>query len=247
MIVVGAGAGRVRAQVQLVRVLLAGACSGLAGAVFIGSASVAQGAASRCCSGCSSPCVGMENPAAHPRFTFGIVELLGGVNLIPMMVGMFAVSEILRYVVGAGRRRRGSSTEQIGNVFTGMWGADASTTWRRCCAAARSARSSASSRAPGADMAAWMSYAMSKRFSKEPEKFGTGHVEGIVEAGAANNCVARRRLDPGAGVRHPRRLDHRHRDRRALPEGHESRARRSSSTTRRTSTRSSSSSSSPTC
>ena len=30
---------------------------------------------------------------------------------------------------------------------------------------------------------------MSKKFSKEPEKFGTGHVEGIVEAGAANNCA----------------------------------------------------------
>jgi len=36
-------------------------------------------------------------------------------------------------------------------------------------------------------MASWMSYAMSKRFSSEPEKFGTGHVEGIVESGAANN------------------------------------------------------------
>jgi TctA family transporter len=38
-------------------------------------------------------------------------------------------------------------------------------------------------------MAAWMSYAVSKRFSKEPEKFGTGHVEGIIEAGAANNSA----------------------------------------------------------
>ena len=32
-----------------------------------------------------------------------------------------------------------------------------------------------------------MSYAMSKRFSKEPEKFGTGHPEGLIEAGASNN------------------------------------------------------------
>ena len=39
----------------------------------------------------------------------------------------------------------------------------------------------------GADMAAWMSYAMSKRFSKQPEKFGTGHPEGLIEAGASNN------------------------------------------------------------
>jgi TctA family transporter len=37
-------------------------------------------------------------------------------------------------------------------------------------------------------MAAWVSYAMSKRFSKEPEKFGTGHPEGLVEAGASNNA-----------------------------------------------------------
>ena len=40
----------------------------------------------------------------------------------------------------------------------------------------------------GADMAAWVSYALAKRFSKEPEKFGTGHPEGLVEAGASNNA-----------------------------------------------------------
>jgi len=41
----------------------------------------------------------------------------------------------------------------------------------------------------GCDIAAWVTYATSKRFSKEPEKFGTGHVEGIVESGAANNAA----------------------------------------------------------
>ncbi len=41
----------------------------------------------------------------------------------------------------------------------------------------------------GADIAAWITYAMSKRFSKTPEKFGTGHIEGIIEAGAANNAA----------------------------------------------------------
>jgi TctA family transporter len=40
----------------------------------------------------------------------------------------------------------------------------------------------------GADIAAWITYAVSKRFSKEPEKFGTGHVEGLVDAGTANNA-----------------------------------------------------------
>jgi TctA family transporter len=40
----------------------------------------------------------------------------------------------------------------------------------------------------GGDIAAWMAFAVSKKTSKEPEKYGTGHVEGIVEASAANNA-----------------------------------------------------------
>lgn len=41
----------------------------------------------------------------------------------------------------------------------------------------------------GADIAAWVSYAVSKRFSKTPEKFGTGHVEGIIESTSSNNAA----------------------------------------------------------
>jgi putative tricarboxylic transport membrane protein len=40
----------------------------------------------------------------------------------------------------------------------------------------------------GADIAAWISYALARRLSKEPEKFGTGHVEGVASATAANNA-----------------------------------------------------------
>src|SRR6188508_412050 len=44
-------------------------------------------------------CVGLGNPAGFPRFTFGSVELLGGIGMIPMMIGMFAISEIIRFAV----------------------------------------------------------------------------------------------------------------------------------------------------
>src|SRR2546423_11008962 len=44
-------------------------------------------------------CVGLGNPAGFPRFTFGNTELLGGIGLIPLMIGMFAISEILRFAV----------------------------------------------------------------------------------------------------------------------------------------------------
>jgi TctA family transporter len=131
--------------------------------------------------------IGLDNPAGHPRFTFGSIELLGSVGLIPMMIGMFAVSEILRYAVetsGAGEH----FTRQIGNVFRGMWGL----TKRYWASILRgSALGTAIGALPGAgaDIAAWMSYAMSKKFSKEPQKFGTGHVEGLIESGAANNSA----------------------------------------------------------
>src|SRR5690606_41220363 len=41
----------------------------------------------------------------------------------------------------------------------------------------------------GADIAAWISYAVPKRFSREPEKVGTGHIEGIVDSTSANNAA----------------------------------------------------------
>src|SRR5437868_2273816 len=44
-------------------------------------------------------CVGLGNPAGFPRFTFGNAELTGGIGMIPMMVGMFAISEVIRFVV----------------------------------------------------------------------------------------------------------------------------------------------------
>ena len=131
--------------------------------------------------------VGLDNPAAYPRFTFGNAELAGGLTLIPMMIGMFAVSEILRNASSIDEPWEMAKV-RVGNVFAGMW-----RLIRKYPAAILrgSTLGTLIGALPGAgaDIAAWMSYAMSKKFSKEPEKFGTGHVEGIVEAGAANNSA----------------------------------------------------------
>jgi TctA family transporter len=159
---------------------------GLAGAVFIGNASVLKASISLLL-GLLVACIGLDNPAAHPRFTFGNTELTGGVSLIPMMVGMFAVSEILRFMVHLDPPLK-LATENIGNVFKGMWGLLTKYKWPLVRGSALGTIIGIQP-GSGADMAAWMSYAVAKKFSKEPEKFGTGHVEGIVEAGAANNSA----------------------------------------------------------
>jgi TctA family transporter len=132
-------------------------------------------------------CVGLENPAGAPRWTFGNSELMGGIPLIPLMIGMFAVSEVLRFA-SASVRPEMAVDRPFGNVFAGMWGLIKK---YKLGLFRGSALGTAVGALPGAgaDIAAWMSYAVSKKFSKEPEKFGKGHVEGIVESGAANNSA----------------------------------------------------------
>jgi putative tricarboxylic transport membrane protein len=131
--------------------------------------------------------VGMENPAAFPRFTFDNENLIGGVTLIPMMVGLFAVSEVLRYVTSVERPLQ-LAQEKIGNIFKGQWALVIQYPLQTLRGSALGTVIGALPGA-GADIAAWMSYAVSKKFSKQPEKFGTGHVEGVIESGAANNSA----------------------------------------------------------
>jgi TctA family transporter len=157
---------------------------GLAGAVFIGNASVLKACISLLL-GLLVACIGLENPAAHPRFTMGLPQLMSGVELIPMMVGMFAISELLRYITNMDPPAV-IAVQRIGNIFAGMWDLLKKYRWPLVRGSALGTVIGIQP-GSGADMASWMSYAMSKKFSKEPEKFGTGHVEGIVESGAANN------------------------------------------------------------
>lgn len=130
--------------------------------------------------------IGIDVTAGYPRFTFGSVELMGGVGFIPAMVGMFALSEILRYA--AAPAEQGDVQQRIGNVFRGM----GRVLWRyRTNVLRGNVIGTAIGILPGAgaDIAAWVSYAAGRKFSREPEKFGTGHVEGLVDAGAANNAA----------------------------------------------------------
>ena len=132
-------------------------------------------------------CIGLGNPAGFPRFTFGNVEMMGGIGMVSMMIGMFAISEIIRYMVDTNPQAE-LVVEQVGNVLKGQWGLARKYPVQILRGSVLGTAVGALPGA-GADIAAWMSYGISKKFSKEPEKFGTGHVEGIVESGSANNSA----------------------------------------------------------
>jgi len=158
---------------------------GLSCAVFVSSGAPALGLISLFI-GLSASLVGQENPTGASRYTYGSVELLAGIQFIPAMIGLFAVSEILRSYTKRSTEARIPPVEgpifapQLANLLRYpkqvLRGSSVGTLIGALPGA-------------GADIAAWISFAISKKFSREQKKFGTGHVEGLVEAGASNNAA----------------------------------------------------------
>ncbi len=159
---------------------------GLTCAVFIGSAQPLRAFVSLFI-GLAISTIGLNNPAGVPRFTFGSTDLLAGIDFIPAMIGLFAVSEVLRSVA-SGVPSIGKLQAATGNVFR-HWGGMFTTYWRQQIRGNVLGIAIGALPGAGADIAAWVAYAVSRKMSKTPEKFGTGHVEGIVESTSANNAA----------------------------------------------------------
>ena len=131
--------------------------------------------------------VGMDSVSGQVRFTFGSYDLLAGVSLLPILIGLFAITELLRSIPGSGH---GAPKTDVppGCVLSGV----GSTTWRYKGGVARGGLLGTMIGAlpgAGADIASWISYAISRKLSRTPEKYGTGHPEGLVSASAANNAA----------------------------------------------------------
>jgi len=161
------------------------ACLGLSCAVIISTGSTLKGFVSLFI-GLFIATIGIDGTAGFPRFTFGSVELMGGVSFIPAMIGMFAISEVLRYVA-SNRTVIEVPQQAVGSVFGGLGAVLYKYKFNIFRGSSIGAVVGILPGA-GADIAAWISYAISKKRSKEPEKFGSGHPEGLVDAGAANNA-----------------------------------------------------------
>lgn len=157
---------------------------GLSCAVFISPSSVIKGLVSLLI-GLLIATVGLDIMTGVPRFTFGSADLTGGVSFIPAMVGLFAVSEVIRGMSAVeGLPKLGA---QAGNMFGKIPGLFKKY-WANFLRGSGLGVFIGSLPGAGSDIAAWISYAVSKKMSKEPEKFGTGHIEGIISATSANNA-----------------------------------------------------------
>ena len=93
-------------------------CLGLSCAVFISPGSALKGLVSLLI-GLFVGTIGLDNPAGQPRFTFDSVELMGGVSFIPAMIGLFAVSEVLRSMAATHKEARFGGGA-ISGIFAGQ-------------------------------------------------------------------------------------------------------------------------------
>ncbi len=138
--------------------------------------------------------VGLGTDFSTPRLTFGIDELINGVSFIPAMIGLFGISEVLRNVATVkGARNEVKTQPRLPDVEAsrGLMGG-LNLWWARKLSAVRSSViGSVIGMLPGAgaDIAAWISYGVSKRFARRPEEYGKGSLEGLADATGANNAA----------------------------------------------------------
>ena len=137
------------------------------------------------CLGLLIATVGIDLTTGIERFTFGVPELYEGIQFIPVLIGLFAVTELLSQAQELGRERiavalsalklptlddfrriKGTILRSSGiGIFVGVLPAEGST------------------------MAAMIGYNEAKRWSETPEKFGEGTIEGVAGPEAANNAA----------------------------------------------------------
>lgn len=128
--------------------------------------------------------VGTDPVGGVERFTFGSFDLRGGVPLLPMLIGLFALPEIAAVV---GRKFDAAQTARI--VGERLRLAELKSCFRTI--GRSTAIGTAIGIVPGLGqvVAAMLGYTAAKNASDHPETFGKGEIEGVAAAEAANNAV----------------------------------------------------------
>ena len=137
--------------------------------------------------------MGIDLQTGQARFTFGMQGLLGGVNIVIVTVGLFAIGEVFWF---AATRLDQSEERQELSGPVGLTGEE----YRRSIPAwiRGTVIGFFTGVLPGAGatVASFLSYDTERRFSKNPEEFGDGAIEGVAGPEAANNASAGGSLVP---------------------------------------------------
>src|SRR5919107_2628783 len=137
--------------------------------------------------------VGIDSQTGRSRFAFGVPELLDGIDVVVLAVGLFAVGEAL-YVDAYSSRVE----EKLEQLKGSLWMSKED--WKRSAPAWLRATAIGfpfgSIPAGGAEIPTFLSYAVEKKYTKHPEEFGKGAIEGVAGPEAANNASVTGALVP---------------------------------------------------
>lgn len=137
-------------------------------------------------------CFGQDPVMGFPRFTYGMSQLTGGLDVVVVLIGLFSLPEVFKMLedplgkmaetgkVGSMKLKLEDITSNIGNAFR-------STVLGVVIGIIPAA---------GPDIAAFLSYNEARKASKNPQEFGNGSGEGIIAAEAGNNGVTGGSLIP---------------------------------------------------
>ncbi|MEL0329656.1 MAG: tripartite tricarboxylate transporter permease [Deltaproteobacteria bacterium] len=129
--------------------------------------------------------VGIDLLTTVERFTFGMNELTEGIGFVPVMIGVFGIAELLTQAgqLGIVRERITLRAIQLPSK------ADYQKTWKAILRSSGIGTFIGILPAEGATIASMIGYNEAKRWSKTPEEFGKGSIEGIAGSEAANNSA----------------------------------------------------------
>ena len=136
-------------------------------------------------------CIGQDPMAGVARLTFGQVNLLSGMEMIPVLIGLFAVTEVLKQTnakkrlsaddgVGGTKGKVNTKMPTLKELLSIKW------VLLRCSIVGTVVGILPGA---GATIASFMCYTMENKLSKYPEKFGTGIIDGIAASESANNAA----------------------------------------------------------
>ena len=138
------------------------------------------------CVGAVLGLIGLDSITAQPRLTFDRMELYDGIGLVPVVMGLFGLAEVLANL------ERPIARQVIKTKLSQLW--PNRDDWTR--SAGPMARGTVLGfflgilPGGGAVISSFASYALEKRLSKTPERFGRGAIEGVAGPEAANNAAA---------------------------------------------------------
>jgi len=159
---------------------------GLSCAVIVGGSSVSRSLLGMLI-GLMFSTVGLSAVHSQARFTFGQPELFQGISFIPAMIGLFGLSEVLRGAASPLKSIAPAQTAVAGGVLRPAIGMLASR-WLPWVRSSSIGALIGILPGAGADIASWVSGAVSKRRSRQPELYGKGSIECIADACTANSA-----------------------------------------------------------